>query len=142
MQQLFSAEELGDRKPTQLLRRIQQLLGERASTTDSTFLRELFLQWLPNNVRMILASTSATSSLDELAELADKIMDVVSPSISHIQTPPPQLSAEVDQLRTEVMWLQGLVKSLAHHHRNRPSSRRPPTPLHFSPFTLAQIPVP
>lgn len=131
LQQLFSAEELGDRKPTQLLRRIQQLLGERATTTDGTFLRELFLQRLPSNVRMILASTSASSTLDELAELADKIMDVASPSVSAVQpTPPPQLSTEVDQLRAEVTRLQGLVKSLTQQHRSRrrESTPRPHTP--------------
>ncbi len=37
---------------------MQQLLGDRASVADSTFLRELFLQRLPSNVRMVLASTS------------------------------------------------------------------------------------
>ena len=138
LQQLFSAEELGDRKPSQLLRRLQQLMGERASATDNTFLRELFLKRLPGNVRMILASTASSSSLDELADLADKIMDVVVPSVSALQPPPPQLSTEVDQLRTEVTRLKGLVKSLTIHQR---SHSRPPTPRHRSPSPGPQSPV-
>ena len=64
-----------DRKPMPLLHRMQQLLGEKASTTDSTFLRELFLQQLPANVRMVLASTAVATSLDQLATLADRIME-------------------------------------------------------------------
>ena len=55
MEQLFSAEELGDRKPTQLLCRLQQLAGDTPGA-DGNFLRELFLR-LPSNVRMVLAST-------------------------------------------------------------------------------------
>ena len=60
---------------------MQQLLGDRVGVADSTFLRELFLQRLPSEVRMVLASTSATTSLEELAELADKIAEVAAPKL-------------------------------------------------------------
>ena len=126
LQQLFSAEELGDRKPSQLLSRLQQLMGERASATDNTFLWELFLKRLPGNVRMILASTASSSSLDELADLADKIMDVVVPSVAA-----PTTTAQ-RRGRPEVTRLKGLVKSLTVHQRTH-SSHRPSTPRHRSP---------
>lgn len=122
-QQLFTAEVLGDRKPTQLLRRMQQLLGSRSDTTDSSFLRELFLQRLPANVRMVLASTPDTSSLDKLAEMADKVMEVAAPSVSSVATP-TDISAEVEQLRVELSRLERLVSSLARRSR---SSSRPPS---------------
>lgn len=125
LQQLFNAEELGDRKPSQLLRRMQQLLGDRAGVTDSTFLRELFLQRLPSNVRMVLASTSATTSLEELAELADKITEVAAPTIAATTASPPspQFLAEIQQLRTEVRQLQNSVRTLSRQSRGRSTSR-------------------
>ncbi|XP_064462352.1 uncharacterized protein LOC135372820 [Ornithodoros turicata] len=43
-QELLSAEDLGDRRPTELLRHMQNLLGERAVTFDASFLKQLFLQ--------------------------------------------------------------------------------------------------
>ena len=126
LQQLFNAEELGDRKPTQLLRRMQQLLGERASTTDSTFLRELFLQRLPSNVRMVLASTNTTATLEELAELADKVVEVAAPTVAATSVSPgpsPEILAEIEQLRSAVEQLQTSVKQLTRQSRNRSHSR-------------------
>ena len=114
LQQLFTKEELGDRKPSQLLRRMEQLLGQSApDATTSTFLKELFLQRLPSTVRMVLASTRADTSLQELAILADKIMEIPPspPSISHVSKEDAKLATEVAQLKEEVARLVQLVKT-------------------------------
>uniref|UniRef100_A0A1X7UMH5 DUF7041 domain-containing protein n=1 Tax=Amphimedon queenslandica TaxID=400682 RepID=A0A1X7UMH5_AMPQE len=42
LHQLFNAEEICDRKPSQLKRRMQHLLGNNASLTDASFLREQY----------------------------------------------------------------------------------------------------
>ena len=120
LQMLFNAEELGDRKPTQFLRRMQQLLGDSAGPEqDSSFLRELFLQRLPGSVRMVLASTGNTMSLKALAQMADKIVEAATPTISAINA--PHISSEVDQLRKEVAHLREIISSL----NTSPGSSRP-----------------
>ena len=111
LQQLFTAEDLGDRKPTQLLRRMQQLLGEKAATTDGSIIKELFLQRLPTNVRMVLAATSERTSLDELATLADKIVEVAVPSIATVSGSAP-ITSEVELLRAENASLRKQVSAL------------------------------
>jgi len=65
---------------------------------------------------MVLASTSATTSIEELAEPADKIVEVATPTIAATTTPHPfsQLLTELEQLRTEVRQLQRSVQSLSH----------------------------
>ena len=128
LQQLFNAEELGDRKPSQLLRRMQQLLGDKANNTDGTFLRELFLQRLPSNVRMVLASTPDAGNLDDLAQLADKIVEVATPSISSVKT-----SDEFERLRHEVTELKLLIQTLKQLKRSRSRGRSPsPAPQRHS----------
>ena len=83
LRQLFSAEELGDRKLTQLLRRLQQLAGDTLGA-DGAFLQELFLQCLPSNVRMVLASTRSDMPINELAQLADKITEVAILEVANV----------------------------------------------------------
>ena len=87
LQQLFNAEELGDRKPTQFLRQMQQLFSDKAGSTNSSFVRKLFLQCLHANLRMVLASTTDITSLEDLAQLVDKIVEVAIPSAAALRPP-------------------------------------------------------
>lgn len=122
LQQLFNAEDLGDRKPSQLLHRMQQLLGDKV--TDASFLRELFLQRLPANVRMVLAS-SDTTDLDKLAQFADKIVEVATPvQVSAVSRSP---DTEISQLRSEIAELKQIVVQSHSSRPQRSSSRGPPT---------------
>lgn len=97
-QQLLSAEDSGDRRPNQLLRRIRQLMSSNTTGTDDRLLRELFMQRLPVNVQMVLATTTAMD-LNSLASLADKVMEVVVPAECNVTplnttvSPVPQASS-------------------------------------------------
>lgn len=68
--------ELGDQKPTALLRKMRQLADSRV---NDEFPLNLFLQRLPDNVRMVLTTTGVTD-IDKAAEAADKAMEFVRPN--------------------------------------------------------------
>ena len=85
---------------------MQQLLGDKAWDTNNAFLREHFLQRLPLNLWMVLASTPDMGSLDNPAQLADKIMEVAtsSPAIVAVST-----TSELEHLRKEVGKLKSML---------------------------------
>ena len=72
-QALLRDEKLGDRKPSQLLARMQSLMQENNTPIDKTIIKTLFMQRMPDIVRQILAPTVENSSVETLAEMADNI---------------------------------------------------------------------
>ena len=120
-------EELGNCKPTQLLCRMQQLLGDKLGTSadSNSFLREFFLQRLPPNGRMVLASTYTTMDLNKLADKADKFIEVSTTTVASISVPESQQQtyiSEIKQLREDITCLTELVISLKVHPRQRSRS--------------------
>ncbi|KAG0438623.1 hypothetical protein HPB47_016938 [Ixodes persulcatus] len=64
-----------------------QLLADRANTIGDALLRELFLQRLPTNFQMVLATAPALDLIG-LAALADAVIDVATPSVANAVTVP------------------------------------------------------
>ncbi|XP_064485182.1 uncharacterized protein LOC135397508 [Ornithodoros turicata] len=144
-QRLLTQEELGDRAPSQLLRRMRQLLGDRpdSAVIDDSLLRQLFLQRLPPNVCMVLAA-AGTMSLNDLANLADKIMEMAPPQIAAVASHPPSpptatgssspQAVDLSQLVEQISNLQLEVAALRHcspspsSRRSRFAHRRSPSP--------------
>jgi hypothetical protein len=73
--QLLMHEEMGDRRPTHFLRHLRNLAGP---SVPPDFLRTLWINRLPPNIQAISA-TQAQVALDDVAQLADKIAEVMPP---------------------------------------------------------------
>ncbi|BHF77218.1 hypothetical protein SprV_0502032200 [Sparganum proliferum] len=124
LRQLLTGEELGDRKHSQLLRRMQQLVGERKFETS--ILRQLFLQRLPLDVQTVLAVSQG--SIEELAELADKVMTLRVPetsAVSHAASPISQeYDQRIDRLEQLVMQLTNQLRTVTAGGPRRSRDRR------------------
>ncbi|KAL0832426.1 hypothetical protein ABMA28_000661 [Loxostege sticticalis] len=107
LQKLLSEIELGDQKPSQLLRYMRDLA--RGKIPDDT----LSIMWqghLPSSIRAVLA-VSEIKDLENLAAIADKVLEntrplQVSEVTSEATSPFTQLQAQIAQLSLQVVELQ------------------------------------
>ncbi|GFX57621.1 uncharacterized protein TNCV_2676071 [Trichonephila clavipes] len=79
IRKLLIGEELGNRRPSELLR-VMRRRAESHSVPDDLML-ELFQQHLPTRVQSILAAISPLT-LEKAAEVADRVMEVTPIAVS------------------------------------------------------------
>ncbi|XP_071638454.1 uncharacterized protein [Temnothorax longispinosus] len=83
LKKLLTGGELGDRKPSHLLREMRCLTN---NSVDEKLLQTLWLQRMPTRIQELLAVAEGVS-LDKLAELADKAIERTLPSVSAVEAP-------------------------------------------------------
>lgn len=129
LRRLLHGNEMGEcEKPTAYLHRLRSLATGQCS---EPVLRSLFLEQLPDQVRAILTITDA-QDLAALAEMADRVMDIIRPSILAVNatnvTPvgkpnPEGESARIDALTLQMNALSRKVEQMLHTRRARSRSR-------------------
>ncbi|XP_073949238.1 uncharacterized protein [Choristoneura fumiferana] len=129
LQQLLMHEELGDRKPSQFLRHLSDLGGP---TLPEDILLSIWKSRLPSNIQTVLAA-QPTASRDILADLADRVHDIVPqvPQVASTSTAVPgstldALSREIAELRKQMQDLtagmdrsRAQTRSKSRQQRNR-----------------------
>ncbi|CAH2099424.1 unnamed protein product [Euphydryas editha] len=123
VQQLLMHEELGDRKPSQFLRHLQSLAG---SEVPEDFIRTIWSSRLPSNIQALIASQPSTT-LEALADLADRVQDIVSPIRQVATTSSPAIPCSSQEtMSLEIAELKEAVKNLTLqlNHRGRDSRPR------------------
>lgn len=123
-QKLLSGMELGDQKPSQLLRRMKDLAREKIP--DET-LRIMWQGHLPSSVRAVLA-VSESQDLENLAAIADKIMETSRPlQVAEVQSSTLSDSsfilAEIAKLSLKIRDMERSRNHFKRFNNNRSRSR-------------------
>lgn len=132
IKQLLMHEEIGDRKPTQFLRHLQHLAGDNV---PKEFIRTIWASRLPTHLQTCIAAQQAKMTLEDLAELADRVNDVVpatmsltSPASSQVASTSTTTTAAdnpIEHLTRTVAELSRRLETMSTelHRRSRPHSR-------------------
>lgn len=122
LQKLLMHEQLGDRKPSQFLRHLQHIAGP---DVPEDILKAIWTSRLPLSIQVLITS-QPHSSLNELAEAADRVWDV-SPGLAGMhQIASTSTNNAMDQMANQIAELTRQVHALTTemHSRSRSKSRR------------------
>ncbi|GFW16646.1 transposon Tf2-8 polyprotein [Trichonephila clavipes] len=124
IKKLLTDLQLGDEKPSHLLRKMKELSNGQL---QDDFLQSLWLQRMPPHIQTVLSASS--EPLDKLAIIADKVSEVVGASstiCAATTVPPPSQSSSCSVQPTMdslVRQIQELSLQVAELTRERNSSR-------------------
>ncbi|KAF0305496.1 hypothetical protein FJT64_022872 [Amphibalanus amphitrite] len=142
LEALLRHQQLGDQRPSELLRRMQgELAMAGVAPADNGLLRTLYKQRLPQSARAALSLLPEDIPLADLASAADRFMEAnaaaaPAPSVCTVQQPQlpvpnqsalDQLTASVAALTAAVGQMRTDMEAMRHdrrHHRGRSNSRQ------------------
>lgn len=115
IQKLIGEMDLGEQKPSQLLRRMQELAGSKIAKET---LAILWQNHLPTSVRSVLTVTDS-KELDTLATIADKVMESLLPAhtVAAVEQIPGGAATNI------ISEIQKLSNRIKHLEMRRPRSR-------------------
>ncbi|GFS93388.1 uncharacterized protein NPIL_118781 [Nephila pilipes] len=126
LKKLLTDLELGDKRPSDLLRQMKSLAGNSIS---DEIIKSLWLQRLPQQTQVIL--TISNDTLDKIAEMADKIIAVYSSSeicqATKVGSLPNSASSfdrnKLDVLQADIAALTKKFDEFSRNTRSRSKSR-------------------
>ncbi|GFT88180.1 transposon Tf2-9 polyprotein [Nephila pilipes] len=112
IRKLLTCEELGDRKPSELLRTMNRWAASH--NVSKELMLELFLQQLPTSVQTISASITRIT-MEKTAEVADRILEVSTPNVSLSTN--AIVSSNENRILQEIEKLNRRIDDLTLRHR-------------------------
>lgn len=126
LNKLLSGVQLGDKKPSQLLREMQAL---STGQINDAVLQNLWLQRLPTQVQQILTCME-NMNLENLSVTADKIIEVSKPidicSVSPLSNLPVNSKNQIGELKSCIDALSKRFDSFVHESRGRSQAKSTP----------------
>lgn len=132
METLLAGQDLGDRKPSEALRHIRGLAGDKIG---ESVIRSIWTRRLPEVIKLTMLSQADDASTDSIAKLADKLHDALntSTSLSAFSRSPQNISAQKplpkikqstysNSLDSRLTKLEAKVDSLTNMMRSRSRS--------------------
>lgn len=119
IRKLLTEEEIGDRKPSALLRYLRGL----GATKEDDLLKELWMRRLPDNVRAILTA-QVDVSLDTLADIADDILEGSAATVYAVNSPANELQKLTAQVEKLTKMVNDLTTGAGPSRSSRPNNNR------------------